>query len=212
MQEHMVHRPYLAIERSLLLSGAQLHQVREVLESHASTTFQCHLAAERAGKPGMVAVIGKRIEADRKRRQTEAGLLLTSEERGYDYLPITVIDKLVRILPPPHSKQFLQQLGTEKRIQLSRLGKRRALAFKQAVPKMRAARADALELQAFLRGEGYQTYGSAPDPSSNLFGGRGRRGGRRGRAGPGAQGGNGLFGNPGGQGAQGSGGRGGGNF
>ena len=67
---------------------------------------------------------------------------------------------------------------------------------------MRAAMPEAQALQAFLRGPGYQTYGSAQARNTNLFGGRGRRGGRA--AGRGLQGGGGLFGNSGGQGNQGA--------
>ena len=153
-------------------------------------------------------MIGQQIEADQKKRQAiAAGLLEASEEEGlegFDYLPITVIDELVQVLPAARSKQFLQQLGTDKRIQLSRLGKRRAMAFKLALPKMRAGLASARAAKAFFKREGFQTYGAAPDRSSSLFGGRGGRGRRGGQAGAGFGGAGG-----GGAGAQGAGRRGG---
>ena len=143
IQEHMVRRPHAAISGSMSLTGMELDRILEVLEINACCTFQRHIAAKREGRPGLEVTIGKKIKAKQKRHQAiAAGLIepdFTKALEGFEFLQVTVIDKLLHDLPTIKARVFLGKLGHDQRLQLAQLGQRRAVAFKLAAPRIRGA-------------------------------------------------------------------------
>ena len=207
IQDYMVQRPYATLANELLLSGRDLDRAREILEENASTTFHKHRVEVREGLPGLAATVGKSIEAELKLRRALAEGVIEGDVDDYvtsfSYLQVTVVDRIVRILPPDKIDPFLEAIGPQKQKQLAQLGHQRARAFKKAGPKM-------LRQLAALRGgkgkgkgkgkggpfgggppgdgqEGFQGFGEVNAPGTGLFGGRGRGGrggGRQGARGP----------------------------
>ena len=186
MHVHMVRMPYTSLVRDFRLGITERDRALDLLEVELVLSYKKHRHAIQLEKPEVSQEVARMLEN-----------IQTSENRGaegrnedafepkpsaFDFLPLTTISKLADLVPDRDLPRFHEQLGTDQRIQLAMLAKRRALAFKLQAPKARAAFSSARPGRRDSSRGGFQSFGEGNSSRSGggLFGRGGRGGGRRG--------------------------------